>query len=259
MKKAWLLLLTAALLAVLVGCQKPSNELPPVLTDETTEPVTDSTEVSPKEPAEQTEMQTEAVTEPQTEPQTEPETEPETESSTESQAESETDLRNDPQPELDHSVSYHSVEELLRGLWKRQNAQSGDVGTNSGSMSVSTVYPVLKKTDINFKYVDIVPNIRVEYVFCPIDRHIAYVEERTVFEVYFSDLYSGYFAEMPRNEYGAFYNQDFWWFQIEGYTVAVHLPSNLYEDVPPFEDVYEYFSDFEIVTYSPTAETGAVQ
>ena len=117
MKKTLLLFLTAALFSVAVGCQTPDEKMPPAVTEGATESVHES----------ETEPVSEIPTETQPEIQTEPETETETEIPTESQAESETetDSTSDPQLELDHSIAYDSVEELLKGLWEKQNAHNG--------------------------------------------------------------------------------------------------------------------------------------
>ena len=271
MKKALFLLLTGVLLSALVGCQAPNEELPPVI-DETTAQATETEKTPPKDTEALTEVETEPqakpVTKPQTEPVTEPVTEPETEQPT----------QND-----DAYCAFTpptTLEEYLHDSWERQFGQEGNAELNSQNRTVSTLVPVLKNSDYEFiqldkiEYVSPMGNIdAVRWYYYPVARRSD--RERPLgldplaliyFEVggtqewhdYIGDMHN---ADITSEEYSAYFVQDTWRMKIDGYYVSVHLtdPDALGEIYPfGYEKVFEYF-DFEIVTYSPTAETGAVQ
>ena len=231
MKKALLTLACITLLLGLCGCQAvdPDAAIP---NDTTTQ-------------------QTEKTTEPQTDVQTEPQTEPESIPSTELQ------------PELDHSQVYRSVDSLLESLWQEQNVQGGNTNVNGTNNSVSTVVPILKKADYEFKYVQIIPENRIEYAFDPIGSKKNDYSGRLFFRVYFSPLF-----EIKKElgfgigEYKVIHDNTNWIFKVGDFSVAVRFPADIEHNLKTQDDFYEkvteYFSDYEIVTYSPTAETNAV-
>ena len=245
MKKAWLLLLTAALLAGLVSCQTPDEELPPTVTDDITEDIHESET--------ETEAETEAVTEAQTEVQTEPETE------------AQTDTQGDTSAQYYPYYGYDDIHDYLQQMWEQQIEQNGGSELNGQNHTLTSVLPLLKKDGYvggnpwsaskgktvfwNFKPIEYQNYIATEGVSIRVTVH------RT------ADVYHKLTPENTDNhEQGAYLRSGQWYFLVGNHTVIVRLPGSeldQYEYVP-FEKVLEYF-DFEIVTYSPTAETGAVQ
>ena len=265
MKKTFFLLLSAALLAALMGCQKPNEELPPALTDETTEQATETEKTPPKDTEALTEVETEPQTEPVTEPQTEPVTEPITEPVTEPETEQPT--QNDDKYCWDYSIE--NLEVYLRDLWERQAEQGGDVGLNSQNHTVSVLVPVLKNDNYRLLSLDWVgkgENEALRWVYKPSGQFPVDYYDCIRVEVYVGITDHDEFIRnrlgllFLNEEYRAGFQSRAWHFKMEGYSVSVMLPYAEYDlfDWVPFEKVFEYL-DFEIVTYSPTAETNPVQ
>ena len=259
MKKTLFLLLSVALLAALVSCQIPNDELPPVLTDETTEQATETEKTPPKD----TEAQTEAVTEPQTEPIPDLETEAQTNPETEAQVSPEIETPNQSEDQYCAASIYDNVNEYLQDVWEQQYGQSGAGNVNGNNNSVATMAPVLKKADYRFGGFDKV-NPRLSWAYLPSDSTEVNYSEFMYVYIYLSGdthetLIERHDPPIRDERYGAALIFDTWYFIVDGYYIAVELPRTMtHEEIVSFDTVLEYF-DFEIVTYSPTAETGAVQ
>ena len=265
MKKTTAIIFIAVLFAALVGCQHSDEALPPVGTniivdsEFSTEDNTFENSVTESEP--QTESQTEPQTEPQTEAQTEPRNEPQTEPETPSP-----NGGADNAPQYGFSYTpYGDVEEYLHELWTKKHQDGGDVGLNNQNDTVSTVVPVLKKSGYKLLKLETVNNHPyLKWLYIPTGEGLPNYgfDDALIVHVFSTPYYDEVkekYGLIP-NEFGALRWDPFWYFEMNGITVRVDL--SMVEGVGsrsyPYEKISEYF-DFEIVTYSPTAETGAVQ
>ena len=241
MKKSLLLLLTATLLSTLMGCQTPCEEMHPLKTEDTTEWVI---EMEPE-----TEAETEAATEAQTEVQTEPETE------------AQTDTQADTSAQYYPYRGYDDIYDYLHQMWEKKINQGGDVELNGQNAAMTSVLPIMKKEGFE-------PGIlsssnegaTVTWSFSSIGGDPFGSDDDVIVTVYPDAYWYNRVAtelSIP-NEHGACLWTR-WYLLIGNHTVTVKLPeSEKVHGNVPFEKVLEYL-DFEIVTYSPTAETDAVQ
>ena len=263
MKKTLVLLLSAALLSTLISCQAPDEELPPTETDSATTQETErATEAEGEtEPLKETEKETEAHTEPQTE----------------AQNETQTVAQND-QPTLDAEkyCAYNgisNIEAFLHTRWEEQNELHGDAQLNGQTTAVSILVPILINTDYEFLELRQQGDDNtgcLEWVFSRVGLHpwdADIQRDQALVQIHFSptaydDILEYYgFTPQTYGPYSTFFGFDSnWYFQFEGYTIAVKLPLKEYDATgnPPFEKIADYFV-FDTVTYSPTAETDAVQ
>ena len=244
------------LLLGLCGCQTadPNADIAPKTNPNLTVKRTEN------EPDESTKLQTKP--EFQTEPQTEIVTVPETGS------------ENDQPPNNDEQYCtldlYSNIDEYLQKFWEKQSETNGDFGLNSNSHTVSIVTPILKKSGFELimltAYGSPVTDGRIIWTFAPIDREYDSSEYYVSFTFYFDSSFTDKVAEIHGDtpnpdEYGGVrpYFLE-WYFKIDDYSVSVDFPFSATTDKSyvPFETVLEYF-DFEVVTYSPNAETDAVQ
>ena len=262
MKKSLLLLLTATLLSTLMGCQTPGEEMHPLKTEDTTEWVIEM------EPETEARVDTEQPME--TEPETESETKPiaETEGRTDPQDES--TLKEDGH-ETDEQYCFspdriENIEQFLKDAWNSRYGENENNVQNSQNNTVSMIVPVIKNSDFEL--------VSVEEFYCwgfPFARWIFARKDREPFdlgspvEVFapvdphaFDTLVArtcGDVSAVPYPDGSVLCCPWGWIIYIDGNVCAARIPS---PDFPKLEEVYEYL-DFEIVTYSPTAETGAVQ
>jgi len=262
MKKALLLLLTAALLAALVGCQTPGEEIPPLETEDTTERV----------------IETESETETRVDTEQPMETDPETESETKPIAE--TEGRTDPQDEstlkedgheTDEQYSFspdriESIEQFLKDAWNSRYGENENNVQNSQNNTVSMIVPVLKNSDFELVSVEEFycwDSLFARWIFARKDREpfglggpvdvLAPVDPHA-FDSEVARTY-GDVSAVPYPDGSVYSSKVGWIVYIDGNACAARIPT---PNFPKLEEVYEYL-DFEIVTYSPTPETGAVQ
>lgn len=159
-------------------------------------------------------------------------------------------------------AEYAEVEQYLQAMWEKKYRESDGISPNS-VQQISLMVPVakgnLRLLRIENYYAD------VRYFFCPIgEEPIESGPERNVIEVEYllSPTAYEYFVESPEYQFDpqndAIDYWGHWLLGIQGYVFEVWFQRAYGVPTVPLDEVYEMF-EFQLVTYSPTAETNATQ
>ena len=289
MKRTLLLFLTAALLSALVGCQTPDEKLPPVVTEGATEAVHESE----TETEAVSEVENETETEEETEDQSNTDTKEPAETTAHDSETTASALDSPPNDGTDEDFQYCdavvirgyyddvetmlSDDKLAQILFNREtelNGGSGDNSTMNTDHTYSFPYPVLKSPDFGITQIWI-DDDGFHYTCMPYNENgdlIPFYWGRIGFWIDFIpdvSLWDGVAADYDGYHYYVYddshaYDELDSEFCIDfpnmGY-LRVRFPYASPDDrIVTLEGLYSYF-DFEIhtCTYSPNAETGAVQ
>ena len=161
-------------------------------------------------------------------------------------------------------IMYADMEELLRAEWERRYEQSNEAGMNNPNSQLSVMVPVLIRSDYELAYINAEGSgdTVLEVAYDPIDRAPGNYEDRIYLKMYLDTRFQDHLEENYgfNPEKDAIKYMGEWFIGLDGYCCSVQMPNSMYDEEfgIPLEKVYEYF-DFEIITYSPTAETDATQ
>ena len=205
-----------------------------------------------------TEVQTEPQTEPQTEALTEPDTKETAEAVTETQTENQTNEEHD--LVVDIAIPYYLEFDDFFENWGREEAKkNADAGLNQTKATYSMLVPVIERPDWKFRLVFEADGLFYFYYMpAHIDNPISLEAQRNDILIAIRKDALRYMDEVnailqyPNAVYDTHPNN---LVRVEFTNKKLQEP----EDNPEFVfDLAEYFT-FEIITYSPTAETDAVQ
>lgn len=270
MKKNIITVIIATLLLGLSGCQ----------TADPNAGVTAATDTGAAE------RRTEEATELQTEFGPDVPTETETELQTAAQPERETDPKSSPDPEKPEeteeesdgmqycgsAVSYgKELDNYLQRKWAEKYGKTDGAEANGQNRQLSVLVPILINSDFEYKGCS-TPEygpFETDWIFYPAGASkydIDFYDRILVATYDDADFYDELFLCVDSQEYPQYgvragYDRYAWHLDFGDFCARVHIPTDdpsEFYDGYPLERVFEYLN-FEIVTYSPNAETDAVQ